>query len=313
MITISKFYAATFSTGFMDLRWEVAETTEDLSIYTYYIDRSGAEEGPWSELTPQGLSDTYRFRDGRVNLQAKRRDYFYRLRVVNTETTGTSTVGPIRHSYEPDVIALDISRREAMNIRVNIGELCFVFLKKRFGARCACYDRNLNKVSKPNCLSCFGTSWVGGYYRPTLTWVNIVDASDNKNTTEIGQVEKNYGQYVMPSYPVIESEDLIIDGIGRRWRVLSPVMYRKLRGTLLKQMGNLYQIDPGDVAHSIPIQQSDYQRYQAAIRHYESITDYYPDDTAQDIDIERDTREEWGRKRFIDIDLSFPWPSLDSE
>lgn len=304
MLTVSKFRADSFSTGFMDIQWEIAPTEEVISEFTFYLYRSGAEEGPWVLITPNGLIDRFSFRDIRVNLYAKRRDYFYRLEIRHPEQ-GSVYYGPIHRFFQPDLIALEIARMNAMNLRTNIGQLCFIFKQRKFGTECTCFDKKIGHKIITTCLTCFNTGWVGGYYRPIVTWVNIQDSASNLVQTPIGDVEKNYGQGEVADYPLLEPRDVIVDQANRRWRVLSPINYKKKGGTIVKQVGPLAHIEPSEVEYKIKIYKNGYDKYAYVEHNYERKADYY---ATEDDHLER---LNWGKKMLKDIERNFPFAEED--
>lgn len=273
MLTLDQFRVITYSAQYLDIEWVLSATDESESDYTIYLDRSGAERGPWEYLTPSGLKYRYSFRDGQVNQLSRIRDYWYQLRIINDLTGEIGTYGPVRLEQSPDLIALEIARRNAVNLQVNSGERCLVYKRKRGGARCTeCYDPVLEH-SISECRTCYNTGWVGGYERPIRAWMNIVPQAKNLMQTEAGDQDTVIAQAGLANYPIISPRDLVIDTINRRWRVISPVQEIKKRGWTIKQSFGLELISPGQIEYQVPVRVTAYDTYPGETQSYERTLD----------------------------------------
>ena len=62
MLKVANIKVRSFSIEYLDLTWEIENTTEDIQEYSFYVERSEAEAGPWKTIAGP-LIDKYFLRD----------------------------------------------------------------------------------------------------------------------------------------------------------------------------------------------------------------------------------------------------------
>jgi hypothetical protein len=91
----------------------------------------------------------------------------------------------------------------------------FKLLKRRhFGTRCTvCYDPMSRMVFDSHCATCYGTSWVGGYYTPIEIYGQIVRGSGGHIQTQLSPQAKddlNFPQIRTLDFPRIDPGDVLV-------------------------------------------------------------------------------------------------------
>jgi hypothetical protein len=126
VLQVTSFYCRSFDLDRLDLYWEIAavpgprrdEDTHEIYNYEFYILRAGdSPMGPY-ETVGGPFIDAYHFRDTRVSLLHKWRQYFYKLKVVDRRDGTFTEFGPTASGESmPDLIAAEIIRQEDMLFR----------------------------------------------------------------------------------------------------------------------------------------------------------------------------------------------------
>ena len=120
---------------FNEVTWELEDTSEDVLDYTFQIQRSESGSGPWDALDVP-FSDSYRFIDNTIHTGHRWRKYFYQLHVVHVPTGDFKDFGPATKDPDPDLIALELRRHNALLFREFAGRRCWVLPVRTFGQRC---------------------------------------------------------------------------------------------------------------------------------------------------------------------------------
>lgn len=253
MVKITKLVVRSFSLDHLDLFWEISPVpgTEILD-YEFYIQRSESVGGPFEEVGGP-LRDTYRFRDIRVSLLHKFRQYFYKLRVKHVPTGKEEIFGPTASlDPAPDLITAEIVRQEDKLFREFVGRKCWLFPIRTFGPYCSCYDPYLGRMKVSNHGPCFGTGWLGGYMSPIEVWVQIDPVPKGEQETALQMTQNNNTSGRMISFPPVKAKDILVEAENRRWTIISSTPTQRLRATVRQEL-QLHEIPRGDVQYALPV------------------------------------------------------------
>ena len=238
------------------LQWTVEDVTES-GNFTFHVERSGSSGGPWTDLTPAGLVNTFLFEDPlndeEANTLSLVRDIYYRIRMIAPSTCEfyspvVNLDGLVEHTmmdeepgnparpipaaqFEPDP-ATGITRRPRTRdarLRLikrtmlrnmylmlkHLNGIEYALLKRRhFGTRCEeCYDPNTNESIKSGCTSCFGTTWVGGYFDPIYILARRLASQVNTNVSPQGKDDINKVRIQTLDFPHIEEGDILVERV----------------------------------------------------------------------------------------------------
>jgi hypothetical protein len=260
MLKVTRLQVRSFNLDHLDLFWEIGPVPgpqndtqpHDIYDYHFFVLRSEAAMGPYDQIGGP-FRDTYHFRDTKVSLLHKWRQYFYKLRIVHVPTGEEIEFGPAASvEPEPDRIASAIIAEEDVLFREFVGRRCYLFPVRTFGPRCSCFDVTLQRVTRANHLPCFGTGWLGGYMSPVEIFVQF---DPKAKQTQVSQMQE--GQAVntnarCSSFPPISPRDILIESENLRWRVVNVTPTQRLRAVVHQEM-QLHEVPKGDVEYALPV------------------------------------------------------------
>jgi hypothetical protein len=260
VLQVTKIWVRSFDTDHLDVFWEIGtvkapasdSTPHEIYNYDFYVLRSEAPAGPYDEIGGP-FRDTYMFRDLRVSLLNKWRQYYYKIKIVDRARSETQDFGPAAsHEPEPDLIAAEIIRQEDKLFREFIGRRCWLFPARTFGPRCSCFDATLNRITRSQHLPCFGTGWLGGYMFPVEVFVQFDPNSRQTALLSTGETQPVVAQARCSSFPPMKSRDILIESENVRWRVVSMVPTERLRAVVHQEI-QLNGIPRSDIEYTLPL------------------------------------------------------------
>lgn len=260
MLSVTKLWARSFNLDHEDVFWEIAPVpsagsdldNHEVFNFDFYVLRSDAALGPYEQIGGP-FRDTYHFRDTKVSLLTKWRQYFYKLKIVDRRTQETAEFGPsATHDAEPDIIAAEIIRQEDMLFRRFVGRRCWLFPVRTFGPRCSCYDSTMGRITRTGHLPCFGTGWLGGYMTPVEVFVQFDPSPKISVPAPTGELQPVTARARMSSFPPVSFRDILIESENRRWRVVNVETTQRLRAVVHQEFG-LIEVPRTDVEYAIPL------------------------------------------------------------
>lgn len=260
MLNVTKLWVRSFDLEHLDVFWEIGtmrgpvndSTQHEVFDYSFYILRSEAAMGPFEQVGGP-YQDTYFFRDIRVSMLHKWRQYFYKIRVVHRQTGESMEFGPTANiEAAPDLIAAAIIREEDTLFREFIGRKAWLFPARTFGPHCACYDTTMGRVTRSAHLPCFGTGWLGGYLTPIEIYIQFDPSAKQSIATRLGETQPSNASARMSSFPPVSPRDIIIESENRRWRVVNVQQTQRLRAVVHQEL-QLHEVPRSDVEYAIPL------------------------------------------------------------
>lgn len=258
MLTVTKLQVRSYDLDHLDLFWEILETTEDVEAYDFYVLRSiDGPAGPFNPISA-AFYNTYQFRDPDVHLLHKWRTYYYMIRVVHRESGDTKEFGPEWLRAKPDLIGLEIQRRERLVFEEFNGRAVFLFPVLTFGQRCpVCWDvgpkgNTIGRSTHENCATCFDTTWVQGFASPTICYMQIDPTAKRPQKSDHGDSQIITTTARTSSFPPIKSEDVIVEAENVRWGVEQSAGTEKLRSTVRQEL-QLRRIRTSDIRYKLPV------------------------------------------------------------
>jgi len=89
----------------------------------------------------------------------------------------------------------------------------YALLKRRhFGTRCTeCYDPVTRSVVKTGCATCYGTSWVGGYFDPVYVLGRRLASQIDTTVSPQAKDDVNVVRIQMMDFPKVEEGDVLVE------------------------------------------------------------------------------------------------------
>jgi len=258
VIEIVDLRVQSFDLDHLDITWSVADTAEDVSRYSLYLFKSiDGGEGPYRQIAGPFDNDD-RFRDPDVSIVHKWRQHYYKIRVVSKDTGKEKEYGPVALAAQPDLIALEIQRRMNLVLIEYNGRRCLLFPALTSGQRCpVCFDtgtrgNTISRSKTQNCQTCYDTTFVGGYAKPILFFMQIDPGPTEPQLLDITERASVTTSSRTSAYPVLKPRDVIVDPENVRWQVEKVSMTQK-RGAIVHQEPILHQIPKSDIRYSLPV------------------------------------------------------------
>jgi len=258
MIEVVNFIVHSFDLDHLDLAWDVSDTAEVVERYHFYVLRSvDGIAGPY-EVIAGPFDNCNKFRDPDVKLLHKWRFYFYKIRIVHKDTKAVTEFGPEALAAKPDRITLEINHRMELLLREKVGRKCLFFPVLTSGQRCPqCWSvgkrgNTTGRAEQQNCLTCYDTTYVGGYATPILTFVQIDPGPVEPQLTDISERAMMNTTGRTSAYPPMKPRDMIVDPQNARWQV-EKVPPTAKRGAIGHQELVLHMIPKPDIRYAVPV------------------------------------------------------------
>jgi hypothetical protein len=255
------------------VQWDVG--SDESGAFFVDIARAEGPDGPWESIAT-GLRDAYNFIDNQfnlppadpkntgregVNLFSLARVVYYQVSVTppsGSANTFTSDPTPVEPGLDrrTRLFKRKILHDQAVGYRRLNGIPLIVLKRKRWGDRCPqCYDPVTKESTLEHCMTCFGTTFVGGYWAPTLIRGRREAAAVETRITAHGDSDIRFNDFNILDYPLVEYKDLIIDLVrNERYQVQrthhtelkSVTVHQKLTTSLLGHNAIEYKllVDP---------------------------------------------------------------------
>ncbi len=258
------------------VQWNV--DSDETGNFFVEIARSQSPDGPWESIA-SGLRDAYNFVDNQFNLPppSKRRpgrepvNLFSLARNIYYQITVTPPSGAANaFKSDPTPVEPGLDRRtrllkrkilhdQAVGYKNLNGVPLIVLKRKRWGERCPdCYDPVNKEATLEHCPACFGTSFLGGYWAPTLIRGRREAAAVETQMTAHGDNDIKFDDFNVLDYPLVEYKDIIVDLVRNdryqvqrvhRTELKSVTVHQKISTSLLGRNSVEYKllVDPTNI------------------------------------------------------------------
>lgn len=249
---VTKFYARSFDLDHINVFWELEDThaSEDTIIFEFSLSKSESFGGPWTHIVGP-FTNRFFFQDTTNPMQHKYRKIFFKLIVKNKLTNETAEF-ITSEIPEPDLIALEVIRRENLLFKKFAGRKCIIYPRKTFGARCGCYSPVAGRQVISNCLTCWGTGILGGYLSPFISYIQIDPSVKTEQPTMNITYNPAQATARLISFPPVNPKDVIIETENRRWHIISVSPTEKFRSPLRQEL-SIKEILKSDPAYKLPV------------------------------------------------------------
>ena len=261
MLEVKNIRVRSLDSDYLDIYWDIEPTFEDVSDYTFTVEKAYTQFGPFQELVT-GIRDKFHIRDNTV--RGKHNMYtntYYRVIAINTVTSESRTYpetdAGVNLRAPPDLVALELARLHRLKLKEFAGRKVWVFPRKRFGQRCSCYDPVTNRKMRAQCATCYDTGWVGGFDAPLEIYAQIKPPIERTNRSTLGEqgIENTSGLF--PNYPELQEGWIVVEAENIRWRVGAQINKVQKSRALVKQLAPLHRVPSSDAEYMLPLNVAD--------------------------------------------------------
>lgn len=235
------------------VQWDV--DSDESGSFFVDIARAQGPNGPWESIAT-GLRDAYNFVDDQFNLppadpkNAGREgvNLFSLARAIYYQVTVTPPSGSAgTFVSEPTPVEPGLDRRTRLFKRKilhdqavgykNLNGIPLIVLKRRrWGDRCPqCYDPVTKEATLEHCPVCYGTTFVGGYWAPTLIRGRREAATVETNISAHGDSDVRLADFNILDYPLVEYKDIVVDLVRNDRYQVQRVHHTELKSVTVHQ------------------------------------------------------------------------------
>lgn len=262
------------------IRWETTTKGADLADYEFYIERGSASENnpgfqnktmyQTPELPSVASVPTMNFKTVSVAIDGLDNPFYvdytpeilslnvslsYRIRARKKSTQEEILSPGAGLGGGLDLVGLYVAEEINFELSDTTGTPCLIYNRRRGGVPCPnCFDPIQKKRLASNCMTCFGTNWVGGFYDPIDAYVDLSPNPKNALITQWGEAQENMTRFLLANFPIIFPGDVIRElRPNRMWRVGQRVNLTEKRRVTMLQFPEVSEIKPGDIEYKIPV------------------------------------------------------------
>lgn len=250
------------------LQWDLSKLSEE-GPHTFSVYRSGSPGGPWT-LLESGIETlnyvdaletedpTPPYMTSLPNQLEMPRNLFYRVSVLPPSgvSNQTSTVTPVEPKLTDrfKLLRRKFLRDQAILLRKLNGVDVAVLKKRRWGERCTlCYDKYTKEIVRANCINCYGTGYVGGFYPPIGTLARRGTLPDHKELTPQGLTEVRVTQVTMLDAPQVDSDDILVFLQDNRRFIVKDILHTELKTVKVHQKLVVSELPRSSIEYRVPV------------------------------------------------------------
>ena len=238
--------------------WDVDPAHDDvLGLVEFHVEvgEGNGAEGPWHRVSETPIVNAFGYvsRKGHQYSVSSRTNY--RVRAVNLakdcEESYSNIISPMERPTS--TIGRAIAKQERLALKRYVGSETLHYARMHFGERCGCYDPVLRKRMVPVCQKCFNTTFVGGYYYPTLIYITRSPINKAAEPMQLGLQENPMTEAWTSNNAIIEVDDLLITRMEHAKRyVVKQVQATTLQDAIVRQTLNLQTVRADDPEMMVP-------------------------------------------------------------
>lgn len=242
------------------VQWELDSRVRDEGEYRYSLQTGNAgvdDPDAWRTIVSE--TDVCHLVDPERRLPGVFAFTHYRLRLQTAERIYHSrplpTTGKLR--YEDWRVYDSVLRAEHVQLARKSGTEGLLFKRRISGRPCPrCRDFNTEEVTDAGCKQCYGTGWLGGYYKSIpCSWFNVQpgDASIRYDLETQGPVTNTRFEARAIAVPLLISGDLWLNTQnGERYRIMQVQPIVEQKSVPVVYALAMERLPFSDVAYSLP-------------------------------------------------------------
>lgn len=240
----------------INLQWDFKP---DISLITDYKINIYRAESPVNDINQYDLiasginANQYFYNDTTVSqLLDIDRQWFYKLGIYENTNPTNITYQPDTAEYLKSSIPDRIFRKLIKNKKLGLkfaGRQFKLIKRRTWGTHCpVCWDLSLQRSTDPNCLTCYGTGWINGYYNPVL--INGMKNPSPKLTqiNMFGEWKPSDSLFYTLGFPPLKPKDIVVDDNNHLWTIVQVRTVERL-GYVIEQIAQLASISQDELLY----------------------------------------------------------------
>jgi hypothetical protein len=216
--------------------------------------RSGSPESGFTVI--QNRLTVPFYEDLNVNLYDEADKYYYKVESLDSSggVSGTSAVMTARYN-KPDNVANKVLYEIKVVLRMMRNPPVYLLIRKRTLDHCTeCWNPITKRPKFANCLACFGTGNIGGYYAPfpVLMSSDVSQSVSISNGEDSNLVKLTPINAWMSNSPLMNPDDVIVDVMNRRYNI-QQVIPRTRSQYVIRQILQLVPLEKGHPAYNVSV------------------------------------------------------------
>lgn len=250
------------------IQWDLINPTEN-GTYTFHVERCGSTEGPWEALE-LGLQNGFSYIDdftkpvlednGVAHPFSLQRQFYYRITAIPPSGCVNSAVSE-PHCIEPEIPLIQQGLRRKLRYeetrlwKAYSGVRLALLKRRQWGTRCPdCYDDTTRASTLDHCATCYGTTFVGGYWTPVIVYGRIHPPLNvQAQTTQRDKNESSQHLITVLDVPLLQDDDLIVEIDTNQRHIVRRKTQTELKRHPVHQQLTTSLIERGAIEYDIPV------------------------------------------------------------
>jgi hypothetical protein len=235
-----------------NLQWTVVASAAGAGPFNFTVLRSGSPTGSF-ETVASSLGDVYTYRDTTPLLVGNDKVVYYQI--VSGAFSSRVVSSMMALPRQKFLIWRKIINDEKVMLSKGNGIPVAIFKRKHWGPRCTtCIDPKTLRILVKNCLSCFGTTFEGGYFSPVPTLAKIAPSAPGTDfTTDTSVPEVEAANMFLHPFPLVRRGDIVVEpATNIRWEIVSEQPTEILRNPVHQDI-NISRLPPADLIYHLAL------------------------------------------------------------
>lgn len=147
-----------------------------------------------------------------------------------------------------------IMRDEYIRLKRLVGSEFLLLKRRHFGTRCpVCFDQSTGEVLQSRCASCYGTSWVNGYFTPILVLgapqESIVQSDISPQTKD----DILHFRIQFLDFPRMDEGDIIVERVHNHRYMVESVYSTTIKTIMVHQTVTVTELGRQAIEYAIPV------------------------------------------------------------
>ena len=241
-----------------DISWQMVHDFKGTPPYNFYIDVAPTGSEDWTTLNKTAVVNDCSYYDPNVYNYGMSIDQNYRIRMVdgNDDVFYSNTFQPLGNWNKRDYLtAKEIMRKEYLMQTKFTGVKGLLLKRREWGPRCPlCLDFDTSAITDMHCDLCYGTGFVGGYYKGIEYWVTFSNLRRQKNIEDTAVMDPFTRGGRSVAYPYLDTRDIWVnDQTNERWFISNIANAAEVRNIPIVYNAEYRKAPTSSIIYKVPV------------------------------------------------------------